>query len=243
MVVLDFGDIDIFVVSIGCDLEYGVSELGSAGSAAPCSELWSDNSCGSRPCLECCLSWLWRIVSRYCILKILDLVLSRKRTVSTWVLVVMRPLCFGEVRAARATVFLCFGGWHLDVFLDASLDETCDFAPWLLATPAAGADHGNSSSPSALLQLCPGRQDGPWQLGEGSRRFRLTSPKSGVMMGDLIAYLACGVRLVNLYAHGTSVGHECPQVPAICVNTLKVTGFWSIATWLWLNVRPKMSQN
>jgi hypothetical protein len=71
----------------------------------------------------------------------------------------------------------------------------------------------------------------------------LTSPKSGVMMGDLIAYLACGVRLVNLYAHGTSVGHECPQVPAICVNTLKVTGFWSIATWLWLNVRPKMSQN
>jgi hypothetical protein len=53
----------------------------------------------------------------------------------------------------------------------------------------------------------------------------LTSPKSGVMMGDLIAYLACGVRLVNLYAHGTSVGHECPQVPAICVNTLKVTGF------------------
>ena len=96
---------------------------------------------------------------------------------------VIRPFCFGQVRAARATVFISFGGWHLDVFLDASLDKTCDFAPWLLATPAAGADHGNSSSPSALLQLCPGRQDGPWQLGEGFR-FRLTSQKSGAMMGD-----------------------------------------------------------
>lgn len=88
-----------------------------------------------------------------------------------------RPFCFGEVRAARATVFICFGGWHLDVFLDASLDETCDFAPWLLATPAAGADHGNSSSPSALLQLCPGRQDGPWQLGEGFQGISLDFTK------------------------------------------------------------------
>ena len=50
---------------------------------------------------------------------------EQKRTVSTWVLVVIRPFCFGEVRAARATVFICFGGWHFfNVFLDASLDGT-----------------------------------------------------------------------------------------------------------------------